>query len=437
MVIDALYAYRSSIKKLLIISLCTWWGLSSFSCVSAKTESLNLPQEKTIVEDQEGGFSFVFPYRIDDIARIDRILQSESGHVVGYTMNGHDPKTNEAYTLALTRRDNKPEPGISQKIWNTTWYDKPLAGMTNEEYLHIWEKKEPSLFKDNIVKGGLLRLEGAQSARWDTIKPKDVSGPSRSILESELIMANKPRYRYLFVYSYPSEDDNLYEHTFLDKILPSFQSRKIEKLAGPLNLTKGEDHKGKQYLLSDDLQYNLPSEYHVDGEIQQGMEDSCIGRFTNGQDIISIYRSSPVYQSIQKAYPDLSDLQALSDAYKTTLLKSGASLDLCNLYVRSGEIGYIIAGKAGNESAFNEINKHSNQDELDENLFKESSFLSNQTSNQQKLSYFASYITLTDTGRVIVAKLSSSKRLDTTSLESLLGVQVHMHKDFNESITPL
>ena len=111
---------------------------------------------KTVIKDTEAGFEISIPWRVSDGVAIDKVLQTESGHVKGYSFNLSNNDGQESYVFAITKRDNEPTNGKSQTQWNTTWYDVPLKNMSDKEYLDIWKQNESSLFDENIVEGGLI-----------------------------------------------------------------------------------------------------------------------------------------------------------------------------------------------------------------------------------------------------------------------------------------
>ena len=133
----------------------------------------------------------MIPWRLLDAIRVDTSVPTESGHILGYSFN-LDGADDGIYGLSVTKRDNQPAKGVSQKRWNTTWYDQPVKGMTNDKYMAVW-KKHSQIFDRNEVEGGLLDVKGAQSARWSVISPKE---GKQSLFEAEYIMKADPTHRY-------------------------------------------------------------------------------------------------------------------------------------------------------------------------------------------------------------------------------------------------
>ena len=80
----------------------------------------------TFITHGPGHFQLSLSEGVKDIHWIDKVLPTDSGHMVGLLLDLDDEAT-----VMITRRDNVPPKGISQELWNTTWYDKPIQGMTD------------------------------------------------------------------------------------------------------------------------------------------------------------------------------------------------------------------------------------------------------------------------------------------------------------------
>ena len=120
--------------------------------------------EKTglYISHKPGHFRVSLFGTVKDIHWIDKVVPTDSRHIVGILLD-FDKNT----TMMITRRDNTPTQGVSQERWNTTWYDQPIQGMTDEEYMAIWRREDPHLSeKYTQLEGGLLWREDMTAARW-------------------------------------------------------------------------------------------------------------------------------------------------------------------------------------------------------------------------------------------------------------------------------
>lgn len=134
------------------------------SIVASQADALSvLPEQyksyatkmNTVVKDTKHGYTFTIPWRVNDGVMIDMDVRSESEHIQGYSFNLSGPNQDDAYTVSFTKRNNTPQGNVSQKVWNTTWYDVPIKGMTDEEYLRIW-RQHSNVFDTNDIVGGFF-----------------------------------------------------------------------------------------------------------------------------------------------------------------------------------------------------------------------------------------------------------------------------------------
>ena len=134
---------------------------------------------------------------VKDIHWIDKVVPTDSGHIVGILLD-----FDEHTTMMITRRDNKPMQGVSQERWNTTWYDQPIQGMTDEEYMAIWRREDPHLSeKYTQIEGGLLWREEMTAARWDRSVQMTAEGP-KVRFTVDMILKEDPTHRYVITFTY-------------------------------------------------------------------------------------------------------------------------------------------------------------------------------------------------------------------------------------------
>ena len=134
---------------------------------------------------------------VKDIHWIDKVVPTDSGHIVGILLD-FDKNT----TMMITRRDNTPTQGVSQERWNTTWYDQPIQGMTDEEYMAIWRREDPHLSEKYAqIEGGLLWREDMTAARWDRSVQMTSEGP-KVRFTVDMILKDDPTHRYVITFTY-------------------------------------------------------------------------------------------------------------------------------------------------------------------------------------------------------------------------------------------
>ena len=151
----------------------------------------------TFITHGPGHFQLALSEGVKDIHWIDKVLPTDSGHMVGLLLD-----LDEGVTLMITRRDNVPPQGISQESWNTTWYDKPIQGMTDEEYMAIWRREDPHVSEKYVqLEGGLLSREDMTAARWDRSVQMTADGPKVGFT-LDMIMKDDPTHRYVITMDY-------------------------------------------------------------------------------------------------------------------------------------------------------------------------------------------------------------------------------------------
>ena len=156
------------------------------------------------IRHKPGHFRVSMYGAVKDVHWIDKVVSTDSGHMVGVLLD-----FDENTTMMITRRDNKPTPGISQERWNTTWYDHPIQGMTDEEYMAIWRREDPHMSeKYTQLEGGLLWREEMTAARWDRSVQMTSDGP-KVRFTVDMIMKEDPTHRYVITFTY----DDIQKHS--------------------------------------------------------------------------------------------------------------------------------------------------------------------------------------------------------------------------------
>lgn len=327
----------------------------------------------TEVKDYQTGFRLMIPWRLYDAVRLRTQVSTESGHIDGYSFNLQGGEE-AVYGLSITRRDNKPKEGISQKRWNTTWYNVPLKNMSNESYLAIW-KENSDIFERNDVTGGLLSVKGAQSARWSTIVPK---GGKQSLFEAEYIMAKDPSHRYTLTLTYPQSDSQAMEKQIWNVVLPSFKL-----------LDDNYEDKG-QLAVDTGITFVTPKGFQEDTSVYDHLA------FVKDQVHLDVSTLPANDGGLLAGYPTLPGKQTLANAYiKAIRAIPNSDVTHCEAYIQNYQVGYLISGYSGRQ-------------------------------------VFTTYLVLTDDNRLAVAKLTAPQGTNLLSDEMksiVTGLRVEPYRD--------
>ena len=188
---------------------------------------------------------------VKDIHWIDKVVPTDSGHIEGFLLD-----FDENTTMMITRRDNKPMQGVSQERWNTTWYDQPIQGMTDEEYMAIWRREDPHLSeKYTQIEGGLLWREEMTAARWDRSVQMTAEGP-KVRFTVDMILKEDPTHRYVITFTY----DDIQEYSIESlKHLVDILDYLPEESDADDQQHKKQQTQEKNANLQADEGYNLPS----------------------------------------------------------------------------------------------------------------------------------------------------------------------------------
>ena len=188
---------------------------------------------------------------VKDIHWIDKVVPTDSGHIVGILLD-----FDENTTMMITRRDNIPTQGVSQERWNTTWYDQPIQGMTDEEYMAIWRREDPHLSeKYTQLEGGLLWREEMTAARWDRSVQMTAEGP-KVRFTVDMILKEDPTHRYVITFTY--DDIQKYSIESLKHLVDILEYLPDESEADAQQNEKQQTKEGSSSLQAD-KGYNLPS----------------------------------------------------------------------------------------------------------------------------------------------------------------------------------
>ena len=188
---------------------------------------------------------------VKDIHWIDKVVPTDSGHIEGFLLD-----FDENTTMMITRRDNKPTQGVSQERWNTTWYDQPIQGMTDKEYMAIWRREDPHLSeKYTQLEGGLLWREEMTAARWDRSVQMTPEGP-KVRFTVDMILKEDPTHRYVITFTY----DDIQKHSIesLKYLVDILEYLPDESDADAQQNEKQQTQEGSATLQADEG-YNLPS----------------------------------------------------------------------------------------------------------------------------------------------------------------------------------
>lgn len=188
---------------------------------------------------------------VKDIHWIDKVVPTDSGHIVGILLD-----FDEHTTMMITRRDNKPMQGVSQERWNTTWYDHPIQGMTDEEYMAIWRREDSHLSeKYTQIEGGLLWREEMTAARWDRSVQMTAEGP-KVRFTVDMILKEDPTHRYVITFTY--DDIQEYSLESLKHLVDILEYLPDESEADAQKNEKQQTKEQRAPLLADEG-YSLPS----------------------------------------------------------------------------------------------------------------------------------------------------------------------------------
>lgn len=295
----------------------------------------------TVVKDTKNGYTFTIPWRVNDGVMIDMDVRSESEHVQGYSFNLSGPNQDDAYTVSFTKRNNTPQGNVSQKVWNTTWYDVPIKGMTDDEYLRIW-RQHSNVFENNDVVGGFFPKKGAQAARWSRTTPKSYAEMTsteqvHSIFEAEFIMEKDPTHRYNLVSTYPPVQAKFMEQGLLETAIPTFTLLDTKKNSTLNNVKKKLVGSG-DINVADGLKFMSPKGFTRINEPKKLA-------FIKDKIRLDVESFAVPIQAVSSAMPTMMGKQMLGDQYLKSLVDvNKATIDRYETHIIDGAVMFYVAG---------------------------------------------------------------------------------------------
>ena len=195
--------------KTIVISAAFGLGVILPAVAATETVGISLAQankvvqHRTVVTSDKGQFTFEFPWEVSSAQMIDTVTLSKQGTVEGSTV-GFALHLQDGAKMTVTRRSNQPQEGVSLEEWNSTWYDKPIQGLSEAEYVDVWKRFDPKVASYPYVTGGYLPDERMTAARWSyVVKGETYPLPIR--FELDLIPKTDPQHRYVMTLEYAKE----------------------------------------------------------------------------------------------------------------------------------------------------------------------------------------------------------------------------------------
>ncbi|WP_298704915.1 hypothetical protein [uncultured Veillonella sp.] len=334
---------------------------------------------ETEIRDNEDGYSLVIPWRLTN-GRYTTQEKEDGTKEKGYFFNVAESSIAEPFLISFTKRDNPVEGNVSLEEWNTTWYNKSVTNMTKDEYISLWRANRPDL-NGYTLDGDLFDFKGATTARWDSFTRQGEGSTGSTFFDAEFIMKNDPTYRYTLTMMYPSKYQNFMREGTVRTLIPSF------------NLLKGK-YKAKGNLeINSEISFVKPDGFKVVSKANTGAvltKDHM--RIEVG--IFPMKQSVPMERGA--AYPTMTARQQMADYYVDELVENyDAKIEVYRTLIDNHNTGSLIGG-----------------------------MLNSTTGEGTK---FGAYITLTDKGDVVVARIlaPSSYDISTQDLLSLVeGVRI-------------
>ena len=192
--------------KTIVISAAFGLGVILPAVAATETVGISLAQankvvqHRTVVTSDKGQFTFEFPWEVSSAQTIDTVTLSKQGTVEGSTV-GFALYLQDGAKMTVTRRSNQPQEGVSLEEWNSTWYDTPIEGLSDAEYVNVWKRFDPKVAAYPYVTGGYLPDERMTAARWSYVV-KDETHPLPIRFELDLIPKTDPQHRYVMTLEY-------------------------------------------------------------------------------------------------------------------------------------------------------------------------------------------------------------------------------------------
>lgn len=229
--------------KTIVISAAFCLGVVLPAVAATATVGISLAQANTVVQHRtvvtsdKGKFTFELPWKVSSAQTIDTVTLSKQGAVEGSTV-GFALHLQDGAKMTVTRRSNQPQEGVSLEEWNSTWYDKPIQGLSAAEYVDVWKRFDSKVASYPYVTGGYLPDEKMTAARWSYVV-KDETHPLPVRFELDLIPKTDPHHRYVMTLEY--EKEGAYQ---LDEL------KGLEKQLQPLSSKVDEPYGAGEYKFS-------------------------------------------------------------------------------------------------------------------------------------------------------------------------------------------
>ena len=229
--------------KTIVISAAFGLGVILPAVAATETVGISLAQANkvvqhtTVVTSDKGQFTFEFPWEVSSAQTIDTVTLSKQGTVEGNTV-GFALQLQDGAKMTVTRRSNQPQEGVSLEEWNSTWYDTPIEGLSDAEYVNVWKRFDPKVAAYPYVTGGYLPDDKMTAARWSYVV-KGETHPLPVRFELDLIPKTDPYHRYVMTLEYAKE--GAYE---LDTL------KGLEKQLQPLSSKVDESYGTGEYKFS-------------------------------------------------------------------------------------------------------------------------------------------------------------------------------------------
>ncbi len=201
------------------------------------TQTNEVVQHTTVVTSDKGQFTFKLPWEVSSAQMIDTVTLSKQGAVEGSTV-GFALQLQDGAKMTVTRRSNQPQKGVSLEEWNSTWYDTPIQGLSDAEYVNVWKRFDPKVAAYPYVTGGYLPDERMTAARWSYVVKGEIH-PLLVRFELDLIPKTDPQHRYVMTLEYAKE--GVYQ---LDTL------KGLEKQLQPLISKSDKPHSRGEYKFS-------------------------------------------------------------------------------------------------------------------------------------------------------------------------------------------
>lgn len=342
----------------------------------------------TEVRDYHEGYTFTVPWRLTN-GRYESQAKQDGSTERGYFFNLAESSIAEPFLVSFTKRDNIVDGNVSLAQWNSTWYNESVTNMTKDRYLALWRENRPDL-KGYVLDGDLFDYKGATTARWDSFVRSDAGETGSTFFDAEFIMAQDPTQRYTLTMMYPSKYTDYMNQGIVKTVIPSFK------------LLKEKYRNVGDLVLNDEISFVKPKGFKV---LTKGNTGAVLSKDSYRIEVGLFPMEKTVALDSTTAYPTMTARQEMADYYVEELVNNyGATIEAYKTLIDNHNTGSLIAGtlQRGEGSAIK----------------------------------FASYITLTDKGQAVVARVMTPDNGQT--LEDLMqlveGVRIQ-HKGLMTSGT--